>query len=429
MANDNDMSFVPDYLLDALALDQETGSLDLFSDRPAATPKLRRVEIPQRTSNKHSGNLGKIFISGLTSEDEGTYVDTLDFLLVASLVWNASANNALPDDLAENKILKGQLNGGIGGMTMWEFNDKGERVTDATAPICSSPNGVQVWNNLIGKDVKDYRTGRAEKIGFDLTDDGLYVKREHSCVGCPFQQWITVDTGNVDATGKAITQSYQPMCRQTFSWLIWSVDHQELMTLKAVNVGMQMALNGAYSKTGRRYDDVPFKNIERYFSATGSTTLPNGTTVATFANRPLGRPSVDNPSAPVFAVRMTATANNFSPASVVPQLTILDGKSNPIIGINQKGKKGWMDGTVTFPADARPLTAQEYTAYLAAMQTAVVENYRSKFMATNIIHHKSDNDGVAAHLPSGEVAAPSLSSGAVIDPTAQNLDDPFAFAK
>lgn len=427
MTNDN--GFVPDYLLDALALDQETGSLDLFSDRPSSIPKLRRVEIPQRTSSKHSGNLGKIYISGLTSEEEGTYVDTLDFLLVASLVWNSSANNALPDDLASNKALTSKLNGGIGGMTMWEFNDKGERVTDATAPICSSPNGVQVWNNLVGKEIKDYRTGRTEKIGFTLMEDGTYVKREHSCIGCPFQEWIQVDTGNVDATGKPITQSYQPMCRQTFSWLIWSVDHQELMTLKAVNVGMQMALNGAYSKTGRRYDDVPFKNIERYFSAVGSTTLPNGQTVATFANRPEGRPSVDNPSAPVYAVRMTATCNNFSPASVVPQLTILDGKSSPIIGINPKGKKGWMDGSVTFPADARPLTPQEYTAYLAAMQVAIVDNYKAKFMATNIIKHNGDNDGVATALQSGDASTQSLPAGSVLDPTAQNLDDPFGFSK
>lgn len=425
MANDNDMGIVPDYLLDALALDAETGSLDLFSDKPNALPKLRRVEVPQRTSTKHSGNLGKLYISGLTADDEGEYVDKLDFLLVSSLIWNLSANNPLPDDLANNKDLKAQLSSGIGGMTMWEFNDKGERVTDATAPTCSSPNGIQVWNNLVGKDVKDYRTGKLEKIGFDLTDDGLYVKREHSCVGCPFQKWIQVDTGNVDATGKPIMQSYQPMCRPTFSWLIWSVDHQELMTIKAVNVGMQMALNGAYSKSGRRYDDVPFKNIERYFSAIGSITLDNGETVATFANRPQGRPSVNNPTAPVYAVRMTATCNNFSPASVVPQLTILDGKSNPIMGINPKGKKGWMDGTVTFDADARPLTPQEYTAYLAAMNVAIVENYKAKFMATNIIKHNGDNDGVASALPTGDASTHALPSGD--SEMVSKLDNPFGF--
>lgn len=427
MTTDN---FVPDYLMDALALDAETGALDLFSDKPNALPKLRRVEIPQRTSSKHSGSLGKIYISGLSADEEGTYVDKLDFLLVASLIWNSSANNPLPEELANNKQLKAQLNGGVGGMTMWEFNDKGERVTDATAPTCSSPNGVQVWNNLVGKEVRDYRTGKVEKIGFDLTDDGMYVKREHSCVGCPLQEWIKVDTGNVDEKGEPILQSFQPMCRPTFSWLIWSVDHQELMTIKAVNVGMQMALNGAYSKSGRRYDDMAFKNIERYFSATGSTTLENGTTVATFANRPLGRPSVDNPTAPVYAVRMTCTANNFSPASVVPQLTVLDGKASPIIGINPKGKKGWMDGSVVFDADPRPLTAQEYTTYLAAMQVAIVENYKAKFMATNIIKRNGDNDGVASALPASDAAnAPSLPAGAVVDPTAQNLDDPFAFAK
>lgn len=430
MTNDMD-NFVPDYLLQALEVEAENGSLNLFSDKINTTPKLRRIEIPQRNSMKHTGHIGEIYISPVNSEDEGEYRKHMDILLMSSLIWNMSPNNRPADDLMQNQELVRHLRNGLGGMTMWEFNEKGERVTDAKQPVCTSPNGVQVWNNLVGKDVYDYRTKLTEKIGFKLNEDGTYTKREHSCIGCPFREWIYIPTGEkdsdgnlkVDSDGNPLTEKYQPMCRETFSWLVWSVDDQELMTIKAVNVGLQMALMGSYSKSGRRYDDTAFKGIESYFSATGQYKTEDGTVVAAFKNQPQGRPSLKNPTAPVYAVRMTATTNNFSPVTIVPQFTILDGKAAPIVAINPKSRV-WMDGSLTIPTEERILTPLEYSAFLGSQQTAIAEDYKPKFMAANIVRRHSDNTGVALDAPA---ATPQL-PGAVTD-TAKTLDDPFGFSK
>lgn len=425
----DEMNMIPDYLMSALELEAETGALNLFSDTQSTTPKLRRIEFVQRSSTKHAGQVGKIFISGATAEDEGEYRASLDFLLMQSILWNLTTANLPPDDLLTNPEIKYRLRNGLGGMTMWQFDEKGDRVTDAKAPVCSSPNGVQVWNNLVGKEVDDYRSKKTERIGFDMDESGNYAKREHSCIGCPLREWYDTGelTGTFDRNGDPETRKLAPMCNETFGWLVWSIDDQELMMLKGVNRGVQMALTGTpYSKKGRRWDDVPFKGIEHYFSMSGQYKTEGGKAVASFYNQPQGRPSIDNPTAPVYAVRMSVTTNNFSPVTLVPQFTVLDGKTPSVVGINLKSKSHWMDGAIQIPTEERRLSAAEYVSFLNAMQDAINGDYKAKFMATQIIHRKGQASGGIA----GELEAPmnmgQLPTGAVAD-TAKDLDSPFGF--
>lgn len=417
------ISSIPDYLLSALDTEAQTGSVDLFAENPSSMPKLRRVEVPQRNSAKHAGGIGKIYISGRTADEEGEYRDYLDFLLIQSFVFDKSEEGRLPDFLADNRIAQKSLP--IGGRTMWPFDEEGKRVRDADAPICTSPNGIEVWRNLVGKEVFDYRTKKTEKIGFDLNEDGTYTRREHSCLGCPLSEWMEIPTGKTDADGNPLTQKFQPMCRQTFTVLIWSVDDQELMTLKMVNLGMQMAVMGAYSMQGRRFDDVPFKGIKAAFNYTGMISLGDSDEkVPAFANRPFGKPSVKNPSAPVYAVRMSATLNNFSPPTIVPMFTVLDGKVPSVIGINPKSKN-WVDGSTQVPTPKRILTPEEYVAYLSDQQKVISDDYKSRFMAMNIIS-RAGQGGIAESLP-----APSTAhAGAALPPptTTADMDDPFGFS-
>jgi hypothetical protein len=305
-----------------------------------------------------------------------------------------------------------------GGRTMWEFDENGKRVSSSDAPICSSNNGIEPWKQYRDKEYFDYRTKQTHRIGWKKDGEtGSMLHMANACVGCPFAQDVTVSVG-VDESGNQVTKWFGAMCRESFSYVIWEVNRKELMTIKAVNLGMQFSLQGRRNKSGRRYDGEEFKGIRYYFSHNGMASDPkSGEKFPTFVNRPAGKPTVGNPNAPVYPVRMTVTLNNFDPSSYVPNMTLLDGKTRTILGVN--AKKGMVDGSVLYEAPERPLVAEEYVAYLRDMQTFLQDDYKSRMMAMYLVQRTDQ-------LPA--LTAPPASAGALpgnVADTTSDFDKPF----
>jgi hypothetical protein len=416
----NDLVHTPDYLIDMLETEAQTGSTDLFrSDDSERLPPMRRIEFPQQNSRKHGGQAGKIFISGLTADQEGEYVDYIDLLLVDPLVIGR-------DDATDWMQKDGNIMNHMpyGGRTMWEFDEQGKRVSSSEAPVCSSNNGLEPWRQYRDKEYFDYRTKETHRIGWTKDEAGAPVPMPNACVGCPFAQDVTVPVG-VDAEGKPVTKWFSSMCRESYTYVVWDVDRKELMTLKAVNLGMQFALTGRRNKAGRRYDGEEFKGIRHYFSHLGGfwTSPDTGKRYPTFSNRPQGKPSVDNPNAPVHPVRMTVTLNNFDPNTYVPNFTVLDGKGNKmILGVNPK--KGMVDGSVMIEGGERTMTPEEYVAYLKDQQMFIQDDMKNRMMAMYLVTRTDVPATFERQLPAGAAEGAQLPATTPADTTA-DYDNPF----
>lgn len=374
-------AIVPDYLLKALQEENTTGSTDMFVSDEVGTPQFRRIEFPQRTTTKWMGEVGNIIINDGTDTSQAEVVRHIDFLLVDYLDFNHL--NA-PEWMRQNKEIAQGLTDGYAGRTMWDFTEDGSRSRDAKKPNCGTPNGVAPWPSYRGKEVFDYRTKKTHQIGYRINEEGLKVEVANACIGCPFAQEIKEDKANNIAWSPA-------MCKQTSTAVIYDIDRHELMTLKGVNTGMQFAIAGYTGNSGRRYNNTILNGIRHPFSYTGDKEI-DGVKVPVFRNRPAGKPTITNPNAPVYAVRMTVTQNNFSPATAIPEFTLLDGSVEKVNNINIESRSRTVDGESYIETPARVLTMEEYVAYLdKAIGQYVTNGWREKLMATNLITPINNN--------------------------------------
>lgn len=402
MSDEKSQASIPAYLMQALEEEQKTGNTDIFAPN-YTTPKLRRIEIPQRNSNKWAGAIGKLIINSDENPDQVEEAKHIDFLLVDALY--VEPFNA-PDWVLANPLLKQRAEReGIGSRTMWEFDEAGKRVTTATRPICSSPNGFTAWPSNIGQEVYDYRTKSKVKIGYKLNEEtGHMEAMEHSCIGCPFSEWITTPSGKLS-----------PMCRETYVYVLYDIDRQELLTIKGVNVGVQLALAGQKGTSGRLHNGQPLEGIKRNFSYTGTV---DG--VSCFRNRPEGKPTLDNPYAPVYPARMTVTLNNFSPATAIPQFTLLDGSVESIPVVVLKNHQIAVSEADSIPTPKRLLDAETYAAYLRATTRYSSEGWREEFMAMSMVDRVREQNQAFNALTSGSDAVAQLPAG-----SEEALNDPF----
>jgi hypothetical protein len=399
-ATTNDM---PDYLAQALANEEKMGNPDVFANERRQTPRIRRIEIPQRNSQTWVGAFGSIIINDDNDAANVEEVQHLDFLLVDSLVWHRL--NAV-DWMWENPVTKSAVEaGGVGGRTMWQFDNEGRRVSSAQRPVCSTPNGFLPWFSNDGQEVYDYRMGVTHKIGYAHGENGV-EKVDFPCLTCPFGQWVTKPDGS-----KA-----PPMCRETFTYIVWDIDRRELMSIKGVNVGNQLALVGHRGNTGRRYDGQELLGIQNPFSYIGKL---DGTDTPCFRNRPEGRPTMDNPHAPVYAARLTVSLNNFTPPTAITEFTLLDGEVESIPVLNPEARPQGVDGGKTVEMGTRQLTDEEYAAYLQMVSTVYSQDgWRDLFMFMGLAEQRLNA------LPA-PTAQQSLPSGDMPEEIPEDAVNPF----
>lgn len=419
---------IPDYLLSALQQEAEEGNNDVFVEPvyDRVQVNLRRVIIPQRNSTRYDGLAGKIIIEPYRDQKDENgnpmeieVVSHLDFILVDALTIDAVGRGAdrklVNGDGLEwvlSEASKHKASFPLGGRLMWKFMDSGERDREAKEPVCASANGIEPRPSFIGKDVRDYRTGETVKIGYQRDSvTGKYFKSQHGCLGCPFSRWL--QEGETIA-GKKRDAS----CRPSFTYVIWDVDRKELMLISGVNTGNQMALNGTtYAKSGHRYDDVPFQGIKYNFAYTGKS--DDGTPL--FRNRPNGKPTLANPNVPTYAVRMSVTTNNFSPATIVPTFTLLDGSTPFVPAYNANAAK---TDSAKIDANSRMLTSEEYAAYLAAASGVYSKNnYRSVLMGLGYLTH--DTEYIPAVFEPQLLSSGENTTDSSADSGAGNFDNPF----
>ncbi len=421
-----DKSLVPAYLQDMLDLEKEMGALDEIYEAEVRRVDIRRIEIPQRTSTAHMGHVGEIaLVKGSGEAMEVEYVKTMKVLLIDYLYFDKmNAEEWMEQDPKVNRL----LSSGIGGRTMWSFNESGARNTEERAPVCSTNNGFNPWPSYRDKDIADYRTGQTNRIGQRFNENtGAWEEADNACIGCLFAQWVNPKESK---DGK----KHQPMCRPTPEYVFWDVERRELFRMKAVNVGTDLALGGiGANKNGSRFDGGEFPGIKWYFGFTGELINDDGEKITglqyknlppeqrsayrqVFRNRPQGKPTSKKWDVPVYPVQMSVTLNNFTNPSLAPQFAIMDGNADPQV---------WFDKKTRFPVPAAPLTGEEYAAYLTDMlQTYGNGDYRNIMLASNLIV-RNDRPASLPEVPQNASLPASTGTPALAPKPAADNDSPF----
>lgn len=389
---------VPDYLLAALGQEEVTGTTDIYVENTQATPiEARRIELGQRTG-KFASEYGKMVIHDGKSQDGLEVVNHIDFLLLDYL----SIDLLTGDDWMRDKSseVSAGLGAGYVARTLWDTSPNGARQLDSAKPLCTSSNGITAWPSYRNTEILDHRTGVAHKIGVRVAADGTETQAVNTCIGCPLAKEY------VETRPDGSTVWHKPLCRQTPMAVLYDIDRKEIVTMKAVNLGMTFAFQGHTGKSGRMWNGEVLHGMRYPFShIAGGEIEVNGQRVPTFRNRPEGKPSPTNPYAPVYAVRMTVTQNNFNPATAIPQFTVLDGKTSRVKVVDVTARPANVaSGNAYIDTPQRQLTLEEYLDYLKKKDAIYVDgNWRSRLMALSLINN--DTVTVMPPLPSGDGGA------------------------
>lgn len=387
---------IPDYLLSALTQEEATGSTDIFENTSQSSIDARRVELGQRTG-RYAQEYGKIIIHDGKGTDNMEIVEHLDFLLLDYL----SIDSLTADDWMKEhpEISKGLAEGYV-ARTMWDTAANGARALDSAKPLCTSSNGITAWPSYRDTEIMDNRTGKLHKIGVHVDAEGNEKQVANTCIGCPFSKEY------IETKSDGSTVWHKPLCRQTPLAVLYDVDRKEILTMKAVNLGMTFAFQGHTGKSGRLWNGETLNGIRYPFShVVGGDIEVNEVRTAVFRNRPQGKPTPNNPYAPVYAVRMTVTQNNFTPATAIPQFTVMDGRTARIKVVDLTTRPaGVKDGNAYIEIPERALALNEYVDYLKKKEDIYnTGNWRGRLMAYNLI--TNDMIPVQVALPEGESAA------------------------
>lgn len=367
---------IPDYLLQALELNEEIGGIpDIFDDERRVVTRFRSIEIPQRTGTTHAGHLGEMYLSPPLDEEDavGEYVDHLDLILIDTLTIDRQ--NA-PDWIQTNREMSDALP--VGARIMWRY----PRTEETEDPVlCATGNGLTPWRKYLGREIVDTRTNKKHRIGIRYNEaTGEFFSATNACIGCPFAKFVSEEESH---DGK----KYTPACRESVEYIVWSVKHQEIFKLKGTNMGCHLALRGVTGaqKSGRLMDGSELPGIRSYFVSTGTTQVGDKL-VTTYANAPQGRPTKDNLDRPVYPVRMVIGLNSYSPPTFIPIFAPMDGSMTEIKAANQRGANV-LDRAVSVPKT--PLTLEEYGAYLTAVNSFTRDEVRDQMMGFKFIDQQN----------------------------------------
>lgn len=355
-------------------------------------PRLPYVAFPQGKGAKYLENAKyTVYIGkrGDNTQDESFYHKEVPFLLIDSLVTRPKRGRA------------------FGGRLMWPTKDTGERDLEKGVS-CQSVNGGVPMPRFLGAEIRDYRTGRVEKIGYHIdptTGKHVPVDTLDICAGCPFSEWKKVGSGDK-------TKNVQ-LCKDNWAWVIYDFTGDQMAKVSGGNAGTQMALVGrAKDAMGARFDGEALLGIEHFFRENGRkkvnipvdsdtelspaqlhlvcgvvlvndqevpaaamaapgqrneaffTLLASNNVKAVVLDIPLypyapeGRPEhVGSMDVPVYPVIMRAVKNNFSPSpTAVPEF---------VLGTER-------------------LTEEQYTSFLDARKTYVADEMRDSLLGKDI---------------------------------------------
>lgn len=429
---------LPQELLDALDDADMIAGAQQFTHQQRQSVVLRRIEIVQQNSTNHPAVIGGMPTMGqlaVTNRDgESEYYRSMKIMLVDPLMFLKATIPANMRDLPEVQKAFSQNRDQIGSRMMWKHNAAGAREVQAgEAPVCSSANGLNPWQRHIGQMVEDPRFAMPDgmprvthKIGYAFDPvSGDYLPVKNPCLTCPFGAWLTENEA-VD------NKLRKPMCTSTPTYIVYSIDLDELLILKGTNATLAAAIQGARPNAfGSKHDGSALPGIMSYFSLSGYYNWETDETMRlpqmqsrlqqmaspedrvaflkrytpAYANRPKGQPSKTHPYVPVFPVQLsvTKTVHNGFNQPLVPQFAAMDGSVEKIDGPFHSDKnEDWI------PVGNYVLSPEELGRYLQVVRDYNLEGYRESLMGLT----NSTTDQFPQPTLNAPVATPQITSNA-----------------